>query len=92
MTDVRSRRLLVRSHLSYAGEVWAPQSSGGDLALLEGVQRRATKFILRDYELPYRLRLIKLNILPISSWPELKDLLLFLNANRAILTLTFLSI
>ena len=44
MTDVRSRRLLyialVRSHLSYASEVWAPESSGRDLALLEGVQRR----------------------------------------------------
>ena len=56
MTDVRSRRLLcialVRSHLSYASEGWASQSSGRDLALLEGVQRRATKFILRDYELP----------------------------------------
>ena len=82
MTDVRSRRLLVRSHLSYASEVWAPQSSGRDLALLEGVQRRATKFILRDYELPYRLRLIKLNILPISSWPELKDLLFFFKCKQ----------
>ena len=96
MTDVRSRRLLhialVTSHLSYASEVWAPQSSGRDLALLEGVQRRATKFILRDYELPYRLRLIKLNLLPISYWLELKDLLFFLNANRAISALTFLSI
>ncbi|KAK2561759.1 hypothetical protein P5673_015142 [Acropora cervicornis] len=45
------------------------------LALLEGVQRRATKFILRDYELPYRLRLVELNPLPISYWLELKDLL-----------------
>ena len=90
MTDVLTRRLLyialVRSHLSYASEVWAPQSSRRDLALPEGVQRRATKFILRDYELPYRLRLIKLNLLPISYWLELKDLFFFLNANGAILT------
>ena len=48
-----------------------------DLALPEGVQRRATKFILCDYELPYRLRLIKLNLLPISYWLELKDLFFF---------------
>jgi hypothetical protein len=54
MTDIRSRRLLylalamVISHPSYGSEVWAPQGSGRDLALLEGVQRRATKFILQD--------------------------------------------
>ena len=79
MTDVRSRRLLyialVRSHLSYASEVWTPQSSGRDLALLGGIQRRATKFILRNYKLPHRLRLIKFNLLAISYLPELKDLL-----------------
>ena len=73
---------LVQSHLSYASEVWAPQSSGRDLALLEGVQRRATKFILRGYELRYRLRLIKLNLLPISYWLELKDLLFFFKCKQ----------
>ena len=86
MTDVRSRRLLyialARSHLSYASEVWAPQSSGRNLALIEGVQRKATKFILPHYELPYRLRLIKLNLLPISYWLELKDLLFFLKCKQ----------
>ena len=91
MTDVRSRRLLyialVRSHLSYASEVWAPQSSGRDLALLKGVQRRATKFSLPDYELPYRL-IFFLSLTGLSS----RTFFSFLNSNRAILTLTFLSI
>jgi hypothetical protein len=63
MTDTRCRRLLylalVQSHLSYGSEIWAPQSSSRDLSLLEGVQRRATKFILRDYDSPYVLRLKK---------------------------------
>lgn len=80
MTNARCRRLLyialVRSHLSYASEVWSPQSSGRDLALLEGVQRT------QDYELPYHLRLKKLNLLPISYRLELKDLIFFFNCKQ----------
>ena len=81
MTDTRCRRLLylslVRSHLSYASEIWAPQASSRDLAILEGVQRRATKFILQNYELSYLERLRRLNLLPISYWLEIKDLIFF---------------
>ena len=43
------RPLLVRSHLSFGCELWAPQGSSADLLRLEGIQRRATKFILHDY-------------------------------------------
>jgi hypothetical protein len=72
MTDTRCRRLLylslVGSHLSYASEIWLPQASSRELAILEGVQRRATKFILQNYELSYLERLRKLNLLPISYW------------------------
>ena len=42
-------------------------------AILEGVQRRATKFILQNYELSYLERLRKLDLLPISYWLEIKD-------------------
>ena len=81
MTDTGCRRLLylslVRSHLSYANEIRAPQASSRDLAILEGVQRRATKFILQNYELSYLERLRKLNLLPISYWLEIKDLIFF---------------
>ena len=35
----------VRSHLGYASEVWAPQTTVHHLRILEGVQRRATRFI-----------------------------------------------
>ena len=53
LTDVHARRLLylslVRSHLSFCSEIWAPQGpSSADLLPLEGIQRRATKFILQD--------------------------------------------
>ena len=88
MTDTRCRRLLylslVRSHLSYASEIWAPQASSRDLAILEGVQRRATKFILQNYELSYLERLRKLNLLPISYWLEIKDLIFFFKCKQGL--------
>lgn len=81
LTDIKCRHLLylslVRSHLSYGSEIWAPQGSSRDLTLLEGVQRRATKFILQNYELSYPERLRELKLLPISYWLELKDLIFF---------------
>jgi hypothetical protein len=87
MTDTRCRRLLylslVRSHLSYASEIWAPQASSRDRAILEGVQKRVTKFVLQNYELSYLERLWKFNLLPISYWLEIKDLIFFSNANKA---------
>ena len=36
----------VPSHLGYASEVWAPQTTVHQLCILERVQRRATRFIL----------------------------------------------
>ena len=70
---------LVRSHLSYASEIWAPQSCRTDLKLSESVQRRATRFILNcsnDHHVRpnYKSHLITLNLLPISYWLECRDL------------------
>ena len=70
----------VRSQLGYASEVWAPQSCIRDLKLLEGVQRRATRYILGCHRDPnsrpsYKSRLVSLNLLPISYWLECRDLL-----------------
>ena len=81
---VSNKRLLylafVRSQLSYASEVWAPQSCIRDLQLLEGVQRRATHYILGCHRDPnsrpsYKSRLVSLNLLPISYWLQCRDLL-----------------
>ena len=46
---------LVRSYLGYAIEVWTPLHIGG-LRTIEGVQRRATKYILGypDALIPYK--------------------------------------
>ena len=55
---------LVRSHLCYCSQVWAPQSVVSQLILIEQVQRRATRFIVgKGGDLCYRDRLIKLKFL-----------------------------
>ena len=79
--------LLSSDLISYGSEIWAPQGSSRDLAIIEGVQRRASKFILQDYELPYPERLKKLNLLPISYWMELKDLVFFFKCKHGLFDL-----
>jgi hypothetical protein len=70
---------LVRPHLGYATQTWAPQSVEL-LKQVERTQRRATKFIL---ELPfsstvdYTTRLQALSLLPICYWHEYLDMVLF---------------
>ena len=72
---------LVRSKLNYCSQLWRPNLVK-DRACLENVQRRATKFILNDYNLDYRSRLIKLNLLPLMRWFELQDLLFLIECMK----------
>ena len=68
---------LVRSHLCYCSQVWAPQSVINQLILVEQVQRRAMCFIIgRDRDLCYKDSLIKLHLLPLN-WLEYLDLIFF---------------
>jgi len=64
----------VRSHLIYCSQVWWPCLLK-DIKNLERVQRRATSFILQHSSLTYRERLITLELLPLSLWLELHDVL-----------------
>jgi len=43
-------------------------------AILERVQRQATKFILRDYNSDYRTRLLKLDLLPLMYLLDFCDI------------------
>ena len=52
----------------------SPQSIVSNLLLVENIQRRATRFILRNSNLRYKVRLIKLKLLPLNYWLEYLDL------------------
>ena len=65
---------IVRSQLMYCSTIWRPHLIK-DIMLIEQLQRRATKFILNDYESDYFTRLTKLNLLPIMYHFELSDLM-----------------
>ena len=73
--------------MGYASEVWTPLHNGG-LGTIEAVQRRATKYILGypDALIPYKDRLIKLNLLPVSYWHVIRDLVFSLRPLMAYLS------
>ena len=52
---------LVRPHLEFANIVWSPRLDK-DKKLVKGVQRRATKIILRLKDLTYEQRLEKMKL------------------------------
>ena len=72
---------LVRSHFSYATQVWTPQSKEL-IRKIERIQHRATKYILNLpilCEESYKDRVIKLALLPVSYWHEIYlDMVFFL--------------
>ena len=72
MTDVKVRRTLylslVKSQLTYATVVWSP-ARVNLRTILERVQRRATRWILRTRigEMSYKQRLLTLRLLPLTN-------------------------
>jgi hypothetical protein len=81
---------LVRSHLSYASQVWAPQTV--DLIKrTERVQRRASKYILNlpfFCDISYNHRLATLNLLPLCYWHEYLDILFLFKSHHDIINLS----
>ncbi len=76
----RTRRCLflaiVRPHLGYATQIWAPQTIKL-IKRVERVQRRASKFILNlpyDCQISYKNQLKASKLLPLSFWHEYIDL------------------
>ena len=75
---------LVFPHLGYATQVWSSQSIEL-MKSLERVQRRATKYILMlpfQTEWSYQDRLIQCNILSISYWHEMMNLVFLYKATN----------
>jgi hypothetical protein len=69
---------LVRSVLSYATPIWAPYKKK-EIAMIEHVQRQATRFFLNYRDLSYPDRLKNLNMLPLTYEREVEDLIIFYN-------------
>ena len=73
---------LVRSHLVYCSPLWRPHLIK-DIERFETVQRRATKFILNNYHLNYRSRLLQCKILPLMYFLELNDILFLVKSLKS---------
>jgi hypothetical protein len=70
---------IVRAHLGYATQVWAPQTVE-QIRKIEWVQRRATKYILHlpvYSDVSYKDRLIQCNLIPLTYWHECLDMVFF---------------
>ena len=80
---VTSKKLLyislVRAQLTYCSQLWRPYLIK-DIIVLERVQRRATKFVLNDYQSSYRSRLLTLNLLPLMYLFEIYDIIFFIKS------------
>jgi len=68
--------MLARSHLLYCSQFWNPHLIK-DIINIERRQRCSTKFILNDYTLDYKSRLLKLKLLPLIYMLDFSDLLFF---------------
>ena len=73
---------LVRSHLVYCSPLWRPHLIK-DIENFERVQRRATKFILNNYHLDYRSRLLQCRTLPLMYFLELNDILFLVKSLKS---------
>ena len=56
----------VRPHLEYGQSIWSPHLRK-HIDLMEGVQRRATKFVDKLYHLSYEERLAHVNLLTLEE-------------------------
>ena len=65
---------LVRSQLMYCTPIWRPYLQK-DIQNIERIQRRATKFILNNYDSNYKTRLLTLKLLPLMYLLELQDII-----------------
>ena len=87
---MRLNHSLVRSHVCFSSQVWAPQSTVNTLFFVEGMQRRASRFIVgKGSDLSYRDRLIKLRLLPLNYWLEYLDLVFFYKCLNNMVDFTF---
>jgi len=52
---------MVHPHVEYANSIWSPYKKG-DIGAIKKVQKRATKLVISLKKLPYKERLLHLNL------------------------------
>lgn len=65
---------LIRSQLLYCSPLWRPHYIR-DMLKLERIQKRATKYILMDFQSDYKTRLGALDLLPLMREFEINDVM-----------------
>ena len=70
---------LVRSQILHCSQVWRPYLIRN---IIERIQRRATKWILNDYQSSYRSRLVTLHLLPLMYVYEMNDTMFFIKSYK----------
>ena len=73
---------LIRSQLTYCSQIWRPFLRK-DILFIEKIQRRATKYILNDYNSSYKSRLIQLKLLPLMYLFDFNDLIFFIKSYKS---------
>uniref|UniRef100_A0A1X7TL42 Uncharacterized protein n=1 Tax=Amphimedon queenslandica TaxID=400682 RepID=A0A1X7TL42_AMPQE len=73
---------LVLPILNYCSPVWRP-SLIRDIISLERLQRRATKYILFDFQMDYKSRLETLELVPLMYYLERAELVFFVQLNHS---------
>ena len=73
---------LVQSQSLYCSQLWRTQLIK-DIQKLECIQRRATKYILNNYDLSYKQHLEQLHLLPLMYTYELNDLMFFIKSLKS---------
>ena len=72
---------LVHSQILYCSQVWRPYLIK-NINMLERIQRRATKWILNDYQSSYRSCLVTLHLLPLMYVYEMNDIMFFIKSYK----------
>ncbi len=72
---------LVKSHVSNCCQLQRPHLCK-NIQSIERIQRRATKYVLKDYINDYKSRLLSLNMLPLMYWLDLQDLVFMIKCLR----------
>ena len=94
MNDTQTRKVLyctlIRPQLEYCCSLWLPHTAK-DWALIENVQRRATKFILNyPHDCCYVDRLTSLKLLPLEYRREIHDLTLLFKLKSGLMNTDYI--